>query len=44
MTNLLEYCESNDLKIMFMLQGFLIFAQHYTGNNQVREDIKMTIH
>ena len=43
MTNLFEYCESNDLEIKFVLQGFLIFALHCMRNTQVRKNIKLII-
>ena len=43
MTNLFEYCESNDLEIKFVLQGFLIFALHGMRNTQVRKNIKLII-
>ena len=43
MTNLFEYCESNDLEIKFVLQGFLIFALHCMRNTQVRKYIKLII-
>ena len=43
MTNLFECCESNDLEIKFVLQGFLIFALHCMRNTQVRKNIKLII-
>ena len=35
-TNLFAYCKINDLEIIFMLQGFLIFALHCMRNTLVR--------
>ena len=40
----LHIIKSNDLEIMFMLQGFLFFALHCMRNTQVRETIEVIIH
>ena len=39
----LHIVKSNDPKIMFLLQGFLIFALHCMRNTQVRKNIKPII-
>ena len=38
LTNLFAYCKINDLEIIFILQGFLIFALHCMRNTQVRKE------
>ena len=43
LTNLFAYLEVNDPEIIFMLQGFLIFALHCMRNTQVRKNIKLII-
>ena len=37
----LQIVKINDLEIIFMLQGFLIFALHCMRNTQVRKKIKL---
>ena len=39
----LHIVEINDLEIIFMLQGFLIFALHCMRNTQVGKNIKLII-
>ena len=39
----LHIVKINDLEIIFMLQGFLIFALHCMRNTQVRKNIKLII-
>ena len=43
LTNLFAYCKINDLEIIFILQGFLIFALHCVRNTQVRKKIELII-
>ena len=43
MSNFFEYCESNDLEITFVLQGFLIFTLHWMRNTQVGKNIELII-
>ena len=39
----LQIVKINDLEIIFMLQGFLIFALHCMRNTQVRKNIELII-
>ena len=39
----LHIVKINDLEIIFMLQGFLIFALHCMRNTQVRKNIELII-
>ena len=39
----LHIVEINDLEIIFMLQGFLIFALHCMRNTQVRKNIELIV-
>ena len=40
---LFAYLNISDLEIIFMLQGFLIFALHCMRNTQVRKNMKQFI-